>query len=101
MFILSHPGCKTAEPKGNGSVRFRCGLGTASSHRRYNRGKEHPKQRTPHTMPSISSHGTDTPAVSPAARTMTATPATVPPMTRNRPLGWLMVITGVIGWLAS
>ncbi|OAE02089.1 vitamin K epoxide reductase family protein [Arthrobacter sp. OY3WO11] len=24
-----------------------------------------------------------------------------PPMTRDRPLGWLMVITGVIGWLAS
>ena len=24
-----------------------------------------------------------------------------PPMTRNRPLGWLMVITGIIGWLAS
>ncbi|ADX73410.1 putative membrane protein [Pseudarthrobacter phenanthrenivorans Sphe3] len=24
-----------------------------------------------------------------------------PPMTRNRPLGWLMVITGVVGWLAS
>lgn len=24
-----------------------------------------------------------------------------PPMTRDRPLGWLMVITGIIGWLAS
>ena len=30
-----------------------------------------------------------------------STAGTRPPMTRNRPLGWLMVITGVIGWLAS
>lgn len=24
-----------------------------------------------------------------------------PPMTRDRPLGWLLVVTGVVGWLAS
>jgi uncharacterized membrane protein len=27
--------------------------------------------------------------------------ATVPAMTRDRPFGWLLVITGVVGWLAS
>ncbi|MDP9996829.1 vitamin K epoxide reductase family protein [Pseudarthrobacter sulfonivorans] len=52
-------------------------------------------------MPSISPHGTDTPAASPAAGTLTAQSSSVPLMTRNRPLGWLMVITGAIGWLAS
>lgn len=52
-------------------------------------------------MPSISSHGTDTPAASPAAGALAAAHVTVPPMTQNRPFGWLMVITGVVGWLAS
>ncbi|MET3718624.1 MULTISPECIES: vitamin K epoxide reductase family protein [unclassified Arthrobacter] len=52
-------------------------------------------------MPAISSDGTGSPAVSPTAGTLTATPATVPPMATSRPLGWLMVMTGVIGWLAS
>ncbi|MGO4186537.1 vitamin K epoxide reductase family protein [Pseudarthrobacter sp. TAF60_1] len=62
-------------------------------------------------MPSISPRGTDTPHVSPAAGVSpTAAPSgaatasktsTLPRMARNRPLGWLMVITGVIGWLAS
>jgi uncharacterized membrane protein len=55
-------------------------------------------------MPSISPlSGTPAPERSlaqdsdPAARTTGA----VPPMTRNRPFGWLLVITGAIGWLAS
>jgi len=52
-------------------------------------------------MPSISSHGTNTPASSPAAEPVPESRGTVPQMARNRPLGWLMVITGAIGWLAS
>ncbi|HAG58258.1 MAG TPA: hypothetical protein DIT15_01465 [Arthrobacter bacterium] len=52
-------------------------------------------------MPSISSRGTDTTAASPAAGPLPATHGTVPPMARDRPFGWLMVITGVVGWLAS
>lgn len=61
-------------------------------------------------MPSISPHGTDTTHVSPTAGPPAAAPsdtatatkaAALPRMARNRPLGWLMVITGVIGWLAS
>lgn len=56
-------------------------------------------------MPSISPHGissqdTDSSA-SPAAGTLTAPSAPVPSMARNRPLGWLMVVTGIVGWLAS
>lgn len=56
-------------------------------------------------MPSISPHGISSqdagsPA-SPAAGTLTTTPAPTPPMARNRPLGWLMVVTGIVGWLAS
>jgi uncharacterized membrane protein len=59
----------------------------------------------------MSPHGTDT---TPASRTVGASPAGAPSseaaertapglprMTRNRPFGWLMVITGIIGWLAS
>lgn len=50
-------------------------------------------------MPSISSatgeapaqHSTSTPAAQP----------TLPPMTRDRPFAWLLLITGVVGWLAS
>ncbi|MFP5366574.1 MAG: vitamin K epoxide reductase family protein [Actinomycetes bacterium] len=51
-------------------------------------------------MPSISPvSGTHAPerTVNPDSSTSGA----LPPMTRNRPLGWLMVITGVVGWLAS
>lgn len=52
-------------------------------------------------MPSISSNGTQMPAASPEAEPLPAASGIVPPMARNRPLGWLMVITGVTGWLAS
>jgi uncharacterized membrane protein len=61
-------------------------------------------------MPSISPHGTDTthaspaagpPATAPSAAVRATKAAALPRMARNRPLGWLMVITGVIGWLAS
>ena len=54
-------------------------------------------------MPSISPvSGAETGSPAPA-RTASATEphGAVPPMTRNRPLGWLMVVTGIIGWLAS
>ncbi|HEY8752177.1 MAG TPA: vitamin K epoxide reductase family protein [Arthrobacter sp.] len=52
-------------------------------------------------MPSISSRGTHTPASSPGAEPVPESRGTVPAMARNRPLGWLMVITGAIGWVAS
>jgi uncharacterized membrane protein len=51
-------------------------------------------------MPSISNATSD-------PGTATHAPATVPAdhelpaMTRDRPLGWLLLITGVVGWLAS
>lgn len=51
-------------------------------------------------MPSISPlSGTHTPerTVDPDSSAAAARPR----MTRDRPLGWMMVITGVIGWLAS
>ena len=51
-------------------------------------------------MPSISPlSGTHTPerTVDPDSSAAAARPR----MTRDRPLGWLMVITGVVGWLAS
>lgn len=51
-------------------------------------------------MPSISPlSGTHTPerTVEPDSSAAAARPR----MTRDRPLGWLMVITGVVGWLAS
>ncbi|MGX5717651.1 vitamin K epoxide reductase family protein [Arthrobacter sp. MAHUQ-56] len=51
-------------------------------------------------MPSISpvsgSHAQER-----AADSVSTTARTVPAMTRNRPFGWLLVITGVVGWLAS
>lgn len=51
-------------------------------------------------MPSISPvSGTHAPE-----RTVdpdTSAAGALPPMTRNRPLGWLLVVTGVVGWLAS
>ncbi|GAC1502646.1 MAG: vitamin K epoxide reductase family protein [Pseudarthrobacter sp.] len=58
-------------------------------------------------MPSISHRGTDAPhvshteGVSPTAMPAATKTSTLPRMARNRPLGWLMVITGVVGWLAS
>ncbi|WP_426226115.1 vitamin K epoxide reductase family protein [Pseudarthrobacter sp. DSP2-3-2b1] len=53
-------------------------------------------------MPSISpATGTGSPAAERMAGPDPVTSAAVPPMTRNRPLGWLMVITSLIGWLAS
>lgn len=51
-------------------------------------------------MPSISpvsgSHAQER-----AADPLSTAERTVPAMTRNRPFGWLLVITGVVGWLAS
>ena len=50
-------------------------------------------------MPSISSTAGDA-AVHPDSVPRARGPA-LPPMTRDRPFAWLLVITGVIGWLAS
>lgn len=51
-------------------------------------------------MPSISPlSGTQAPERTVDPETSAA--QALPPMTRNRPLGWLLVITGVVGWLAS
>jgi uncharacterized membrane protein len=36
-----------------------------------------------------------------AERATAPTSAALPAMTRDRPFGWLLVITGVVGWLAS
>jgi uncharacterized membrane protein len=81
------------------SLRLRGG----SSRRRYNQARSTGRKgRLP--MPSISPlSGTPVPE-----RTMSqgrdpagSTAGAVPPMTRNRPFGWLLVITGVVGWLAS
>ena len=55
-------------------------------------------------MPSISpSKGTDSEHVfdDDSERTPAASGASLPAMTRDRPFGWLLVITGVVGWLAS
>ncbi|MBT2531553.1 vitamin K epoxide reductase family protein [Arthrobacter sp. ISL-48] len=53
-------------------------------------------------MPSISPvSGTGSPAAAPRAGAVSASARAVPPMTRSRSMGWLMLITGVIGWLAS
>ncbi|WP_426996022.1 vitamin K epoxide reductase family protein [Pseudarthrobacter sp. N5] len=55
-------------------------------------------------MPSISpapGNGTaKTGAARPASPTATAEPA-VPSTARNRQFGWLLVITGIVGWLSS
>ncbi|MDQ0633665.1 putative membrane protein [Arthrobacter pascens] len=54
------------------------------------------------TMPSISPvSGTGSPAPASTAGPAPATARAVPPMARDRRMGWLLVITGVIGWLAS
>ena len=50
-------------------------------------------------MPSISSATGEAPA-----QHSPSTPAEqrpLPPMTRDRPFAWLLLITGVVGWLAS
>ena len=50
-------------------------------------------------MPSISSAtGEEAPQ---RQGVPSATERTLPPMTRDRPFAWLLLITGVIGWLAS
>ena len=52
-------------------------------------------------MPSISvfhRHGPTWYAGDPAS---VQPPEGLPPMTRDKPFGWLLVITGVVGWLAS
>jgi uncharacterized membrane protein len=55
-------------------------------------------------MPSISS-STGTDSGHPYADDSERTPATagdsLPAMTRDRPFGWLLIITGIVGWLAS
>jgi uncharacterized membrane protein len=50
-------------------------------------------------MPTISS-ATDEAAASQRSRTSVAE-RPLPPMTRDRPFAWLLLITGVVGWLAS
>jgi uncharacterized membrane protein len=55
-------------------------------------------------MPSISpSTGTDSEHAfaDDSERTPAASGASLPAMTRDRPFGWLLLITGVVGWLAS
>lgn len=55
-------------------------------------------------MPTISSStGTDSGEAydEETVRTPAAADASLPAMTRDRPFGWLLVITGVVGWLAS
>jgi len=55
-------------------------------------------------MPSISpSTGTDSEHAfaDDSERTPAVSGASLPAMTRDRPFGWLLVITGVVGWLAS
>lgn len=45
--------------------------------------------------------GTDRPAPDRKGDPDAGSTAPVPAMTRTRPFGWLLVITGVVGWLAS
>ena len=51
-------------------------------------------------MPSISSGPGDA-----ALQQRDSAPATerqpLPPMTRDKPFAWLLLVTGVVGWLAS
>jgi len=51
-------------------------------------------------MPSISS-ATGEAAAQQQGTSPSASEQSLPPMTRNRPFAWLLVITGVVGWLAS
>ena len=79
-----------------------CRLKAVFRRRRYNRarstrskGRHTPCPAFPRTAPTRRH-------ASPAAGTLPATPpGQCRRMARNRPLGWLMVITGAIGWLAS
>jgi uncharacterized membrane protein len=51
-------------------------------------------------MPSISSAtGEETPQRQGVPSAVTE--RTLPPMTRDRPFAWLLLVTGVVGWLAS
>src|SRR3954464_724895 len=50
-------------------------------------------------MPSISSPASDA-SVDPGSGPAYAD-RPLPPMTRDRPFAWLLLITGVVGWLAS
>ena len=51
-------------------------------------------------MPTISS-ATSEAAARPQGSSTTAAERPLPPMTRDRPFAWLLLITGVVGWLAS
>lgn len=51
-------------------------------------------------MPSISSATSEAAAQQHGSST-SVTERPLPPMTRDRPFAWLLLITGVVGWLAS
>jgi uncharacterized membrane protein len=51
-------------------------------------------------MPSISSATGDATVQQPGAVPATAR-RPLPPMTRDKPFAWLLLVTGVVGWLAS
>ena len=51
-------------------------------------------------MPTISSATGEAPAQQQGSSTSVAE-RQLPPMTRDRPFAWLLLITGVVGWLAS
>ncbi|WP_445154177.1 vitamin K epoxide reductase family protein [Arthrobacter sp. Hor0625] len=51
-------------------------------------------------MPSLSTAPGDVSPAGPAAGTAAAE-RPLPPMTRDRPFAWLLLVTGVVGWLAS
>ncbi len=53
-----------------------------------------------HSMPSISS-ATGEAAAQQQGSSPSAAERPLPPMTRDRPFAWLLLITGVVGWLAS
>ena len=51
-------------------------------------------------MPSIS-NSTQDDMVDGSLRERAKAQESLPPMTRDKPFGWLLVITGIVGWLAS
>ena len=51
-------------------------------------------------MPTISSATSEAAAQQQGSRTSVAE-RPLPPMTRDRPFAWLLLVTGVVGWLAS
>lgn len=57
------------------------------------------------SIPPTSGRGTSAPVKTSAARSVAEQQAVseqaVPVMARNRPFGWLLVITGAVGWLPS